>query len=231
MKLGVNDIAKMIDISAVQTSHGEKEINELIGIACTYGFVAIHVLPCWVPFVSAHLPYDSGIMIGAPVGFPSGGHTTEIKVAEAKRLVIDGVDEMDMMINVGKLKSKDFAYVENEISAVVKAVPIPVKVILEVQYLTKTEIKKACEICIRAGAQFVKTSTGWTGISTSLEVVELITSFVGDAIQVKVSGGIRNLDTLVAMYKMGVSRFGINAQASMSIHNEVSAMPGKCIEI
>jgi deoxyribose-phosphate aldolase len=230
VELGVNDIAKMIDISAVQTSHGENEITELMGIARTYGFAAIHILPCWVPFVKERLPTSSGIMIGAPVGFPSGGHTTEIKVMEAKRLVADGVDEMDIMICVGKLKSKAYAYVEDEIRAVVQAVSVPVKVILEVQYLSQDEVLKACELCIKAGASYVKTSTGWTGTSTSIEIVRLITSFVGNAIKIKVSGGIRNIDTIVEMYRMGVSRFGINAQASMSILDEVASMPGKRIE-
>jgi deoxyribose-phosphate aldolase len=215
----------------VQTAHGEKEINELIEIARTYGFVAVHVLPCWVPFVKEKLPTDSGVMIGAPVGFPSGGHTTEIKIMEAKRLAADGVDEMDMMISVGKLRSRAYSYVEDEIRAVVQAVPVPVKVILEVQYLSKDEIIVACDLCIKAGASFVKTSTGWTGIGTTLEVVELITSAVRGEIKVKVSGGIRNLDTLVTMHRLGVSRFGINAQASMSILDEVESRPGSCIEL
>lgn len=231
MTLGVKDVAKMIDISAVQTTHGEKEIEEIIEIACTYGFLAVHILPCWVPFVKERLPADSEIMIGAPVGFPSGGHTTDIKVMEAKRLVADGVNEMDMMINVGKLRSKAYDYVENDISAVVQSVNVPVKVILEVSYLTKEEIIKACELCIKGGASYVKTSTGWTGTPTKLETVKLITSCVEKKIKVKVSGGIRDLHTLVAMYRMGVSRFGINAQASINIIHELSATVNRCIEV
>lgn len=231
MTLGVKEIAKLIDISAVQTAHGEKEIRELIKIAENYGFVAVHTLPCWVRFVKTCLPADSGIMIGAPVGFPSGGHTTEIKIMEAKRLEADGVNEMDMMINVGKLKSGAYDYVEQDIRSVVEAVSVPVKVILEVPYLTKEEIIKGCDLAIKGGADFVKTSTGWSGVPTKIETVELILSHVENKIKVKVSGGIRDLASLVKMYKMGVSRFGINAQASGKIIGEVSARANKSIEV
>ena len=194
--------------------------------------MAVHVLPCWVTFLKELLADSPDILIGAPVGFPSGAHRTEIKVAEARLLLSDGVQEMDMMLNVGKLRSGEYRYCEEEIRAVVQtAGQMPVKVILEVHYLNRDQLKKACEICISAGAAFVKTATGWAASGATLDVVQFITSFVGTAIKVKAAGSIRNLDTLVKMHRMGVSRFGINLNSSMEIVRSVAALPGGVVDV
>jgi deoxyribose-phosphate aldolase len=141
-----------------------------------------------------------------------------MKAREARELIEVGVQEMDLMINVGRLRSGDTDYVLHDIRSVVDAAaPVPVKVILEVHYLSDDEIKRGCELCIRAGADFVKTATGWAPSGATLERVELITSFVGGAIKVKASGGIRDLETVVKMCRMGVKRFGINTVAAVSI--------------
>jgi deoxyribose-phosphate aldolase len=222
MKLTARDVARLIDISAVQAPHGEAEIRECVKSAKEFRFVAVHALPCWVPFLKGLLADSPDIMVGAPVGFPGGAHRTETKVAEAKLLIQDGVQEMDMMLNVGKLRSGDYRYAEEDIRAVVAAAGgIPVKVILEVHYLDREQLKKACEACITAGAAFVK---------TTLEVVQFITTFVGNAIKVKAAGGIRTLDTLLQMYRMGVARFGINLSSSIEIVRSVAALPGGAVE-
>ena len=232
MKLTARDVAKLIDISAVQAPHGAAEIRALVDNAREFHFMAVHVLPCWVTFLKELLSRSPDILIGAPVGFPSGAHRTEIKVAEARLLVQDGVQEMDMMLNVGKLRSGEYRYCEEEIRAVVQtAADVPVKVILEVHYLNRDQLKKACEMCINAGAAFVKTATGWAASGATLDVVQFITSFVGTAIKVKAAGSIRNLETLVKMYRMGVSRFGINLNSSMEIVRSVAALPGGVIEV
>jgi deoxyribose-phosphate aldolase len=138
MRLNARDVARLIDISAVQAWNGTAEIEELVHQAKEYRFIAVHVLPCWVPFLRELLSDAPDILIGAPVGFPSGAHRTEIKVAEAEMLVRDGVHEMDMVLNVGKLRSGDLRYCEEEIRAVVQAAgDVPVKVILEVHYLDR----------------------------------------------------------------------------------------------
>lgn len=231
MKLTADEVARLIDISAVQTSHGAAEIQELVRNAKQYSFIAVHVLPSWVTFLKGLLTDRPDIMIGAPVGFPAGAHRTEIKVAEAQMLLKDGVQEMDMMLNVGKLRSGERRYCEEEIRSVVQAAgKVPVKVILEVHYLSRDQIRTACEISINAGAAFVKTATGWAPSGATLEVVEFITSFVGSAIKVKAAGGIRTLDTLVKMYRMGVSRFGINLNSSVEIVRAVAALPGGAVE-
>lgn len=225
------DIAKMIDISAVQAYHGEQEIRELVSHAAEYGFGSVHVLPAWVPFARELLAVVDGIVLGAPVGFPSGGNHTAIKRAEALQAVEDGVDELDMMMNVGKLRSRDYRYVLEDIRSVVGAVEVPVKVILETHYLTDDEIGKACELCIEAQAAYVKTATGWAETGATLDNVALLTSCANGQIGVKAAGGIRDLDTLVAMYRLGARRFGINVRASVDIIDECKQWPQGTIRV
>lgn len=232
MLLTPQKLARIVDISAVRAQHGQPEILEMVQRAKEHRFIAVHVLPAWVPFLKAQLEGEQDILIGAPVGFPSGGHTTATKVAEAKGLVADGVQELDMVINVGKLKSGADAYVCDEIKAVVEAAGArPVKVILEVHHLTPDEIRRACELAIAGGAAFVKTSTGWAPSGATLGTVRLITSFVGSAIQVKAAGSIRDLETVVAMMRMGVTRFGINLDSSIEILRDCGARPGGGVEL
>jgi len=223
MELSPKEIARLIDISTVQAQHGDAEIRELVGYAKKYSFIAVHALPCWTKFLSGLLSDRDDILVGGPVGFPGGAHKTATKAFEARQLLADGLQEMDLMLNIGKLRSGEYTYVEDEIKAIVEIAgerSVPLKVILEVYHLSDDDIKKACELCINAGAQFVKTGTGWTPTGATLDVIALITSFVGDAINVKASGGIRDLDTFTAMYNMGVARFGINVNASMRIMQE-----------
>jgi deoxyribose-phosphate aldolase len=232
MKLTAQEVARLIDISAVQAPHGESEIRECVKHAKEFRFVAVHALPCWTSFLRGLLADSPDILVGAPVGFPGGAHRTEIKVAEAKLLIQDGVQEMDMMLNVGKLRSGDVRYCEEDILAVVAAAGgLPVKVIIEVHYLDREQLKKACEACIKGGAAFVKTATGWAPSGATLEVVQFITSFVGKAIKVKAAGGIRSLETLLQMYRMGVARFGINLNSSIEIVRSVAALPGGAVEV
>jgi len=232
MTLTARDVAQLIDISAVQAPHGAAEIRALVDNARRYHFIAVHVLPCWVTWLKSLLADAPDILVGAPVGFPAGAHRTEIKAAEARFLVQDGVQEMDMMLNVGKLRSGEYDYCENDIRAVVQAAgAVPVKVILEVHHLDREQLKRACELCIRAGAAFVKTATGWAPSGATLEVVQFLTSFCGSAIKVKAAGSIRSIDTLVTMYRMGVARFGINLNSSVDIVTSVAAMPGGVVTV
>jgi deoxyribose-phosphate aldolase len=211
------DLARMIDISAVQAFNTSEDVRELARIAREHNFIAAHVLPHFVSLLHQELA-DSQTLTGGPVGFPAGANSTPVKVEEARELVVAGVQEMDMMMNVGRLRSRDHNYVLSDIRSVVEAVkPIPIKVILEVHYLSHEEIKQACELCIRAGAEFVKTGTGWAPSGSTLEQVQLITDFVRGAIKVKASGGIRDLETVRSLLQIGVQRFGINTKAAVSI--------------
>ena len=232
VELKSEDIARLIDVSTVRTPHGEADIRELVTYAKEYRFISVHALPCWVSLLSDLLAADADIFVGAPVGFPSGAHKTKTKLIEAEQLLADGVQEMDLMMNVGMLRSGRLNYVEDEIKAIVQiAGDVEVKVILEVHCLSDDEIKKACELCIKAGAAFIKTSTGWMPTGATLETVSLISNFVGNAIKIKASGGIRDLDTLAKMVAMGVARFGINVQASMDLISACAQLPGGVLKV
>ena len=213
-----SSLARLIDISAVQAFHGLTEINELIAYAKQYNFISVHTLPSWTAYLSSQLVDFPEVLVGAPVGFPSGGSCTNVKVQEALQLIKDGVQEMDMVINIGKLRSGDYAYVREELKQI-RGVSggIPLKIILEVHYLTENMIKRVCELCIEEHADFIKTGTGWSPSGATFDVIRLIKGFVGDSIKIKASGGIRDLDTLVAMYNMGVDRFGINVKTSREL--------------
>jgi deoxyribose-phosphate aldolase len=231
-ELKSEEIARLIDVSTVRTSHGEADIRQLVTYAKEYRFISVHALPCWVSLLSDLLAADADIYVGAPVGFPSGAHKTMTKLTEAEQLLADGVEEMDLMMNVGMLRSGRLDYVEDEIKAVVQiAGDVEVKVILEVHCLSDDEIKRACELCIKAGAAFVKTSTGWMPTGATLETVSLISNFVGSAIKIKAAGGIRDLDTLAKMVALGVARFGINVQASMDLISACAQLPGGVLRV
>jgi deoxyribose-phosphate aldolase len=194
--------------------------------------IAVLVLPSWVSFLKAQLQREPDILIGAPVGFPSGGHATAVKVVEARQLVADGAQELDMVMNIGKLRSGAHDYVRDDIRAVREALGgLPLKVILEVHHLSPGEIEKACELAIQAGAAFVKTSTGWAPSGATLEKVRIVTDSVGGAIQVKAAGSIRNLQTVTEMLKLGVTRFGVNLDSAVSILRECRALSGGGIEV
>ncbi len=232
VELKSEEIARLIDVSTVRTSHGEADIRQLVTYAKEYRFISVHALPCWVSLLSDLLAADADIYVGAPVGFPSGAHKTMTKLTEAEQLLADGVEEMDLMMNVGMLRSGRLDYVEDEIKAVVQiAGDVEVKVILEVHCLSDDEIKRACELCIKAGAAFVKTSTGWMPTGATLETVSLISNFVGNAIKIKAAGGIRDLDTLAKMVALGVARFGINVKASMDLISACAQLPGGVLRV
>lgn len=221
MELQKDDIAKMIEISAVQMPNGEEEIKELVKSAKQYSFACVYTLPCWVSYLKELMRDDSSTHLASTVGFPSGAHSPEVKMFEAEELIKHGIQELDLVMNVGMLRSGRHDFIKKEIKALVEITEgIVVKVILEVDYLTHNEIKKGCEICINAGADFVKTSTGWIHENVKLEIISMITSFVGNAIKVKAAGGIRELNNIIEMYKLGVTRFGINTKAAIKILHE-----------
>lgn len=214
------NVARMIDISAVRTHHSMEDIKTLIQYAKKYRFINVHVLPAWVSLVADLLKEEKDILVGSPVGFPSGGHSREIKVQEAKRLIIDGVQEMDMVINVGKLKSGEYNYVLDEIKEIVDiSGSIPLKVIIEINCLTDNEIKKACKLVIKGGANYIKTGTGWIPGDANVKRIKMIKQFIGDDIKIKAAGGIRTKVEFLKLYEIGIRRFGINLKSAIKIVN------------
>jgi deoxyribose-phosphate aldolase len=225
MTLTAKDIARMIDLSCVRTTSNKADIEEMVNAAREYGFGQVSVLQCFIPYTRQLLKDAPQVRVVGNVSFPSGSDSTSIKVVQAKEMLAAGCDEIDVVMNIGKLRSGELAEVKSDVRAVIETVhPIPVKVIIEVMCLTPQETPQACEICVSSGAAFVKTGTGWAERGTTLEDVRLVKSFVGDQIKIKASGGIRDLDTLMEMYKAGARRFGVNLKSGIQIVEECLRM-------
>ena len=221
MHLSTQDIASMIDLSCVRTNSNQTDIENLVEAAIKYRFGQVSVLQCFVPLTRSLLANHTEINIVGNVSFPSGSDSTSIKVAQAKELAAQGCDEIDMVMNIGKLRSADYKFVEQDVRAVILAVhPLPVKVIIEIMYLDQKEVEQACKISLQTGATFIKTGTGWADRGTSVADVRSIKSLVDDQIRIKASGGIRDLATLMSMYKEGATRFGVNLQSGIHIVEE-----------
>jgi len=226
MQFTVQNLARMLDLTAVRADDDEAEVRALADAAKRYRPICVCVLPGHTPLLRDLLTGEPDIHVVGAVGFPSGGNTVATKVAEAKELLGLGCGELDMVINIGLLRSGGYQRVLDDIRGVVDvAGDAPVKVILECHYLSHDQIRAGCELCIQAGASFVKTSTGWAPTGATLENVALIKSCVGDAIAIKAAGGIRDLDTVVDMYRLGVRRFGIGRNSALAIFKECEARP------
>lgn len=231
MILNSKDIAKMIDLSCVRTISNKADIEEMAAAAKKFGFGQVSVLQCFIPYTRELIKGFPDIHVVGNVSFPSGSDSTTVKVFQAREMAAAGCDEIDMVMNIGKLRSGDTDEVQADVRAVIQAVtPIPVKVIIEVMSLTPAEAETACGICLSCGAAFVKTGTGWAERGTTLEDVRMIKKWVGSRAKIKASGGIRSLDTLLAMYQEGARRFGVNLKSGISIVEECKAQ-GDAIEV
>ena len=227
MQPTIQNLASMIDLTAVRAEDDEAVVRALADAAKKYRPICVCTLPGHTPLLHDLLAHEPDIHIVGAVGFPSGGNTTATKVAEAQELLGMGCSELDMVINIGLLRSGRYQRVLDDIQGVVDvAGDAPVKVILECHYLSPDQIRVGCELCIQAGASFVKTSTGWAPTGATLENVALIKSCVGDAIAIKAAGGIRDLDTVMDMYRLGARRFGIGLNSAINIFEECAGWPG-----
>ena len=232
MKLTVAQLARMMDLSAVRADVEMAEVCRLAEAARKYRCVCAFVMPCYLPELKRLLADAPDVGIGGVVGFPSGATSTATKAAEARQQVAQGATELDMVINIGMLRSGRDRYVEDDIRAVVEAAGgLPVKVILEAHYLSDEQIVRACGIAVRAGAAFVKTGTGWAETGATLHNVALMKSAVGDKAQVKAAGGVCDLDTVVEMIRRGVSRFGVGLDSGVKILRQCAALPGGAVEV
>lgn len=187
------------------------EIQKLCGEAKNYGFYAVCVNGCHVSLAAEELK-NTKVKIAAVVGFPLGAMSTEAKIFEARECVKNGADEIDMVINIGWLKSNEDSKVRNEIKSIKRVIGDKIlKVILENCYLTTSEKEKACTLAVEAGADFVKTSTGFGSGGATFEDVILMKKIVGDKLGVKASGGIKDKETALKYIDLGVSRIGTSS--------------------
>ncbi len=211
-------IAPLIDHTALKPDVVEAEIEQLCREAIDHRFASVCVNPCWVALASELLK-DEFPMVCTVIGFPLGANVPEIKSDEAVRAIEDGAEELDMVLNVGAIKSDRWEYVFSDIVSVVEsASPIAVKVILETCLLTDDEIVRASAICASAGAAYVKTSTGFSSDGATEHAISLMSKTVGEGYGVKASGGVGDFETAMKMIRAGATRIG--ASKSLKITAE-----------
>ncbi|WP_044642368.1 deoxyribose-phosphate aldolase [Risungbinella massiliensis] len=209
------NIASMIDHTLLKPDATKEQIEKVCQEAREHQFASVCVNAYWVPFVADQLK-GSQVMVCTVVGFPLGATTTETKAFETKQAVENGADEIDMVLNIGELRSGDTNRVSEDIRAVVEAAGgKTVKVILEVGLLTEEEIRLASKLSKEAGAHFVKTSTGFGAGGATVEAIQLMRETVGEGFGVKASGGVRDRETADAMIQAGASRIGASASVAI----------------
>lgn len=206
------ELAKYIDHTLLKTDAQRADVTKLIEEAKAYHFASVCVSPIWVSYVSEALR-DTGIKTCTVIGFPQGATPSAVKAFETKQAVADGADEVDMVIAVGKLKDGDDAYVKADIEDVVRAArgKALTKVIIETCLLTDEEKRRACLLAKEAGADFVKTSTGFAAGGATAADVKLMRESVGEAMGVKAAGGVRTRADAEAMLAAGATRLGTSS--------------------
>jgi deoxyribose-phosphate aldolase len=212
-----HDVSKMIDHSLLNPTMTVADLESGIELAIAYEAASVCIMPYYLKRCAEMLK-GSGVKASTTIGFPHGGHTTEIKKAEADRAIADGCEELDMVVNISEVLSGDWNYVKTDIAAVIDvahAAGQKVKVIFENCYLNDDQKIKLCEICTELNADWVKTSTGYGTGGATHEDLKLMRKHAGDHVQVKAAGGVRDLDTLLAVRELGVTRCGASRTADM----------------
>jgi deoxyribose-phosphate aldolase len=209
-----SQVAKTIDHAALKPFMTDKDIIAACAVGKKYGVASVCVRPSDVALAAKELA-GSGVDPSAVIGFPHGANRPEVKALEARLAIEDGAKELDMVLNVGKFHTGDYAWVQRDIECVVaearKHRGVLVKVIFETCWMTPEQIAKACEIAKAAGADYVKTSTGFGDGPATPEAVQVMIETVGQSMGIKPSGGIRNYETACKYLDMGVQRLGVAA--------------------
>ena len=210
---GTGNIASFIDHTLLKPEAGEADVLKVCAEAAEYAFKSVCVNPIWVKTVKKALK-DSGVLTCAVVGFPLGATPTDVKTFEARGAVLDGADEVDMVINIAAARAGDKGALVEDISSVAEAVHASgaiLKVIIETALLTDSQKVTACQAAVEAGADFVKTSTGFNGGGATAEDIALMRATVGPGLGVKASGGVRSLADAQAMIAAGATRIGASS--------------------
>ena len=211
------DIAQMIDHSLLNPKFTRQEVEAGCRLAAEYQCVTVCVKPCDVK-LSYDILKNTKVITTSVIGFPHGSNITEIKVSEAKQAIDEGCGEVDMVMNIGRFLSGDYDLVQDDIAAVCEEVhkgKAILKVILENAYLSEEQIKKACELCVAAKADFTKTSTGYAPYGARIQDLKIMRANTPLSMQVKAAGGVRQLDDALAVRAVGVTRFGCTTTAVM----------------
>jgi deoxyribose-phosphate aldolase len=213
--MDAKNLAKYIDNTSLSPQLTRQGVLELCRESEAFSFYAICLPPCWVALAKEHLPHNR-VKVVTVISFPHGNDLTSSKALAAQEAKHSGADEIDMVMNLGWAKEGNWSAVESDIAQVVKAVqPTLVKVILETCLLSDDQIQKACHAAAQAGAKFVKTSTGFSKAGATIEAVRLMKASIPATMDVKASGGIRNLATALAMIEAGATRLGTSSGAAI----------------
>lgn len=206
---------KMIDHTVLKVDTPLETIKRICDEAMEYGFASVCINPCHVAYCADYLK-DSDVNVCTVIGFPLGANTSAVKAFETKDAIANGADEIDMVMNIGALKDKNYDLVRDDVKAVVEAANgTLVKVILETCLLTEDEIKKACELCVEAKADYVKTSTGFSTRGATIEDVRIMKEAVHGKAKVKAAGGVRTPEDMVKIVAAGADRIGTSAGCSL----------------
>ena len=206
---------KMIDHTVLKADTPLETVKRICDEAMEYGFVSVCINPCHVAYCADYLK-DSDVNVCTVIGFPLGANTSAVKAFETKDAIANGADEIDMVMNIGALKDKNYDLVRDDVKAVVEAANgTLVKVILETCLLTEDEIKKACELCVEAKADYVKTSTGFSTRGATIEDVQIMKAAVQGKAKVKAAGGVRTHEDMVKIVEAGADRIGTSAGCSL----------------
>lgn len=207
--IGRKSLAKLIDHTDVRPIATDADIKRLCDEAVKHGFCAVCVQPYFVRLASSLLANESGVKVCTVVGFPFGTNVTDVKVFEVRKAIEDGAEELDVVMNISAVKSGNYAYLEEELNKIMSAAEDTViKLIIETGYLTVEEMKKVCDIAVKAGVDYIKTCTGFGPRGVSLDDVRLIKEFTGGKVGIKASGGIRTYEQAVSLIEAGATRLG-----------------------
>ncbi|MCD8029254.1 MAG: deoxyribose-phosphate aldolase [Erysipelotrichaceae bacterium] len=210
---------KYIDHTILKADATKQDVIKICDEAIEYDFASVCINPCWVSFAADYLK-GSDVNVCTVIGFPLGANTSIVKAFEAKDAVDNGADEVDMVINIGALKAGDEEIVYQDIKAVVDATDKLTKVIIETCLLTDEEKVIACKLAKKAGADYVKTSTGFSTGGATVHDVALMKETVDDELKVKASGGVRTYDDMLAVIEAGASRIGTSSGVSLMNHKD-----------
>ena len=206
---------KMIDHTVLKADTPLETVKRICDEAMEYGFASVCINPCHVAYCADYLK-DSDVNVCTVIGFPLGANTSAVKAFETKDAIANGADEIDMVMNIGALKDKNYDLVRDDVKAVVEAANgTLVKVILETCLLTEDEIKKACELCVEAKADYVKTSTGFSTRGATIEDVRIMKEAVHGKAKVKAADGVRTPEDMVKIVAAGADRIGTSAGCSL----------------
>ncbi len=212
-RYSVSEMASFIDHAVLKPDQTEADIREAAAMCINYGVASMCVRPCDIRLAAAFL-HESNVMVSCVLSFPHGADSIATKVFQTEQAILDGAREIDMVMNIGQFLSEHTDYVMNDIGAVVEmahAKGVQVKVIQESCFLSLAQVAQACELSLAAGADFVKTSTGFGPSSATPEIVEVMVKTVGGKMGIKASGGIRTWEQAEGYLEQGATRLGIGA--------------------